>query len=66
MTETPYHQCPDCLVYAGVRMTVLWPVLAERRGETGETGEEILDRYMGGVHARHLAGLPIIPSEVPA
>lgn len=55
-----YRNCPDCIQYAEVRRPVVVPAMAERRSETGETSEQILDRFMGGVHARHLSGLPIL------
>jgi hypothetical protein len=55
-----YRNCPDCIAYGEARMTVVVPAMAERRAETGETSQQILDRYMGGVHQRHLAGLPIL------
>jgi len=55
-----YRNCYDCITYAEARMSVVVPAMAERREETGETAQQILDRYMTGVHARHLAGLPIL------
>jgi hypothetical protein len=53
--------CQQCRDYADVRTLVLVPAMAERCEETGETPKQIADRFMLGVHARHLAGLPIMP-----
>jgi hypothetical protein len=51
-----YRNCPDCTAYAERRMPVLAPAMAETLAKTGETSQQILDRYMTGVHERHLAG----------
>lgn len=56
-----YYDCTKCLVYMAERQGVVIPAMAERRAETGETSQQILDRYMTGVHDRHLSGLPILP-----
>lgn len=56
-----YRVCPACIGYAQVRQPVIVPAMAARAQVTGETTIEILDRFMGGVHDRHLAGLPIMP-----
>lgn len=58
-----YEDCRDCFVYGQRRMEVLIPALHERRIQTGETAQQILDRFMTGVHSRHLSGLPILPEE---
>lgn len=63
---TSYHTCPACIEYGEVRFSVLTPALAKRSDETGETAQQILDRYMSGVHDRHLSGLPILPSKETA
>lgn len=56
------HQlCPTCTRYAEKRMTVLVPAMAEHCQRTGEDPTRCLNRYMSGVHNRHLAGLPILP-----
>jgi hypothetical protein len=55
-----YQTCTDCIDYMEARHAVIVPALAERREETGETAQQILDRYMGGVHDRLLAGFPIL------
>ena len=55
-----YRTCAECIAYAEARSDVVIPAMAARREETGETSVQILDRYMGGVHARHLSGLPIL------
>ena len=57
----PYRLCSTCIEYAEERMPLLTQPMADRRAETGETSVQILDRYMTGVHARHLSGLPILP-----
>ena len=56
-----YRTCQTCIEYAEVRRPVIVPALVDRSVETGETSEQILDRFMGGVHERHLSGLPILP-----
>jgi hypothetical protein len=56
-----YQECEHCIIYMTVRRPVLLPAMARVIAKTGETGQEILDRYMAGVHKRHLAGLPIMP-----
>jgi hypothetical protein len=55
-----YRLCGDCVHYIQVRRDVLIPAFVARKRVTGETSREILDRFMDGVHARHLAGLPIL------
>jgi hypothetical protein len=57
-----YVTCPDCMDYAEQRRPVLVPAMADARKATGETSDEILTRFMTGVHARHLSGLPILPA----
>lgn len=57
-------RCFECLFYMAVRQQVLLPALRRRRHQTGESAPEIIDRFMTGVHARHEAGLPIMPEEV--
>jgi hypothetical protein len=59
----PYRECVDCIVYVQLRQPVLAPAMAAVKRVTGETSRQILDRYMGGVHDRHLAGLPILPGQ---
>jgi hypothetical protein len=54
-----YHDCFECIGYMERRRTVLLPAMARRRSETGETAQQILDRYMSGVHRRHLSGLSL-------
>jgi hypothetical protein len=56
-----YVTCPDCIEYGSVRFSILTAALAVRSQQTGETSQQILDRYMDGVHQRHLSGLPILP-----
>lgn len=54
-----YEICPECMIYASGRTGVLPRAMAAVRTETGETSKEILDRYMTGVHERHLSGLSL-------
>ena len=54
-----YNTCLTCMGYAIDRFDVLAPALAEHRAVTGETSQQILDRYMAGVHERHLSGLSL-------
>ena len=54
-----YVNCATCITYAEGRTTVLPQALADERAKTGETSREILDRYMGAVHERHLSGLSL-------
>ena len=51
-----FHECPDCIAYMERRKRVVVPAIAETCTKTGETASAILDRYMTGVHERHLAG----------
>lgn len=60
----PYKSCNRCSLYGIARADVLAPAFADRILHHGETYPEVLDRLMIGVHARHLAGLPILPGEV--
>lgn len=55
-----YTTCEICITYAEGRTTVLPHYLAVERAWTGETGQQILDRFMGGIHERHLAGLSLV------
>lgn len=59
--------CGPCASYAATRLPTLASALARRCEETGETSQEIVDRFMAGVHDRHLSGLPILTetAEVP-
>lgn len=57
-----YRLCHDCIIYIQVRQPVLAPAMAATKRVTGETSRQILDRYMGGVHDRHLAGFHILPA----
>jgi hypothetical protein len=59
--RAPYLSCETCIEYLDARKSVLSPALAERADETGENVITALTRYMAGVHARHLSGLPILP-----
>lgn len=52
----PWESCVPCLAYATRRRSVLSPAMAVAAIKNGESSAEIVDRYMGGVHARHLAG----------
>ena len=61
-----YRNCSDCIEYAEVRRPAIVPAMHHHRQVTGETSEQILDRFMRGVHQRHLAGLPILPAEAVA
>ena len=54
-----YETCAECSTYAEARMQIFVPSLSKERAKTGETGEEIVDRYMSGVHYRHLAGFSL-------
>ena len=54
-----YTTCTTCITYAEGRQSVLAQALADQCAATDETSQEILDRYMGGVHDRHLSGLSL-------
>ena len=54
-----YNTCLTCMGYTNGRFGVLVPALAEHRAVTGETSQQILDRYMAGIHERHLSGLSL-------
>lgn len=62
MNHPEYEDCRDCFLYGQRRMSVLIPAMHEQRMKTGETARQILDRYMTGVHARHLSGLSLAVS----
>lgn len=63
-TDAPYKACHQCTRYMISRRAALAPAMAEVVIETGESPREVADRFMAGVHARHLEGLPIMPEEV--
>jgi len=50
----PYMTCRGCGAYLRRRAAVLGPAMAAVLDRTGENAEKLLDRYMTGVHARHL------------
>lgn len=54
--EKVYESCEKCQGYAARRQKVLVPAMVATRRRTGESTQEVIDRFMGGVHARHLAG----------
>ena len=53
--------CRECSTYATVRMPLVFRHTAQRVKDNGSLLSRFYDRYMGGVHQRHLAGLPILP-----
>lgn len=59
MSTQPYRECPVCVEYADRRRSVLGPAVAEHCFRTEEPVAETIDRYMTGVHQRHLAGLSL-------
>lgn len=63
MKLAPFHTCPTCQEYGLARQPVLVPAMREQCDRSGETPDEVLVRYMTGVHQRHLAGLPIMPGQ---
>lgn len=62
----PSQGCHTCTTYALERNEVLAPHMARLHMQTGEPIPAIAARFMAGVHARHLGGLPIMPGEVAA
>lgn len=54
-----YTTCITCIDYMERRKAVLLPAFVMHKAETGETSQQILDRYMGGVHDRHLTGFSL-------
>jgi hypothetical protein len=58
----PYKACGACARYAIARRRVLKWHIAVHCVSTGESVPAVVDRFMAGVHARHLAGLPIMPT----
>ena len=54
-----YNTCLTCINYAADRFDVLVASFAEHCAETNETSQQALDRYMTGVHERHLSGLSL-------
>lgn len=55
-----YKGCATCIEYIDARAHVLAPAFTKHRAKSGETASQILERYMTGVHQRHLSGLPIL------
>lgn len=56
---------PDCLLCTGYLMKrghVLRPHIAKAATDRGKSRQEVLARFMAGVHLRHKAGLPIMPA----
>jgi hypothetical protein len=58
-----HRSCAECLEYLDVRQPVLVPAIAEVSGPVPLAALAVLDRYMAGVHVRHLSGLPILPGD---
>lgn len=54
-----YETCDTCITYAEGRVTVLSQAIVDEKAKTGESSQDVLDRYMTGVHYRHLAGLSL-------
>lgn len=63
MTGQPYASCAACMSYAAARRPVLAPAFADTSLRTGEDPVALIDRYMTGVHQRHLDGLPLLKEE---
>lgn len=57
--QPDYETCPACIEYAVRRLSAILEHLADAADKTGETARQIIDRYMTGVHDRHLAGKDI-------
>lgn len=55
-TRPAYERCPDCSAYATRRRDALVPAFGRQMQETGETAQQIIDRYFAGVHRRHMTG----------
>jgi hypothetical protein len=53
-------RCATCAEYVDRRTAVLVREFVKHRNTTGEPIGAIVHRYLAGVHARHLAGLPIL------
>jgi hypothetical protein len=53
-TRPAFETCPTCLAYAERRLPVLAPAMVAEMDRTGETSQQIVDRYMTAVHVRHL------------
>ena len=53
-------ECPDCDAYFARRMAVIVRAIGRHVMRTGEDPFAICERFERGVHARHLAGLPLI------
>lgn len=56
-----WTHCEACGIYVDFRMPAVYPHVMLFEIFTGEHRALILRRLMRGVHARHLAGLPILP-----
>ena len=59
MSDYNYVNCETCITYAEGRITVLPQAIVDDEAKTGESSQEVLDRYMTGVHERHLSGLSL-------
>ena len=60
--EPDYYNCQTCILYANGRVSVLPQAIVDYGAKGDETAAEVLDRYMTGVHARHLSGLSLAVS----
>lgn len=54
-----YEICVICTLYAAKRADALVPALARESKETGETSQQVLDRYMSKIHELHESGVTI-------
>lgn len=59
MSDYDYVECETCITYAEGRITVLPQAIADEKAKTGESSQEVLDRYMTRVHYRHIAGFSL-------
>lgn len=51
--------CPECLGYLDRRSRKIAGPMAQAAQERGMSVRDVAEEFMAGVHARHLAGLPI-------
>jgi hypothetical protein len=56
-----WTHCATCSEYAGIRAAAIARAIVDKSRSTGEDKGTLIDRLMAGVHARHLAGLSILP-----
>lgn len=58
----PYDNCEQCHAYLQARRNVIARHLGQHISRVGGIPADVLHRLLVGVHARHTAGHPILPT----